>query len=165
MQNCFLMPSRLKSHIILVLDRLQYVAWVNCLVMLITLEHVPSQHWSVIILTPIPPVIALCSVVWHLKRFTPKKRTPRTQSSGYSRSSWKDAARCNITARSDSPGTGYPPRQQLPSNEVINQSTTYTWWHLCPQKLPANKRSISRLADQYWMRQSFTCKAVTIERQ
>ena len=32
MQNCFLMPSRLKSHIILVLDRLQCVAWVNCLV-------------------------------------------------------------------------------------------------------------------------------------
>ena len=26
------MPSRLKSHIILVLDRLQCVAWVNCLV-------------------------------------------------------------------------------------------------------------------------------------
>ena len=32
MQNCFLMPSRLKSHIILVLDRLQCVARVNCLV-------------------------------------------------------------------------------------------------------------------------------------
>ena len=28
----FVMPSRLKSHIILVLDRLQYVARVNCLV-------------------------------------------------------------------------------------------------------------------------------------
>ena len=32
MQNCFVMPSRLKSHIILVLDRLQCVARVNCLV-------------------------------------------------------------------------------------------------------------------------------------
>ena len=32
MQNCFLMPSLLKSHIILVLDRLQCVARVNCLV-------------------------------------------------------------------------------------------------------------------------------------
>ena len=34
MQNCFLMPSRLKSNIILVLDRLQCVARVNCLVYL-----------------------------------------------------------------------------------------------------------------------------------
>ena len=33
MQNCFLMPSRLKSNIILVLDRLQCVARVNCLVL------------------------------------------------------------------------------------------------------------------------------------
>ena len=32
MQNCFLLPSRLKSHIILVLDRPQCVARVNCLV-------------------------------------------------------------------------------------------------------------------------------------
>ena len=32
MQNCFLMPSRLKSHISLVLDRLQCVARVNYLV-------------------------------------------------------------------------------------------------------------------------------------
>ena len=30
MYNCFLMPSRLKSHIILVLDRLQCMARVNC---------------------------------------------------------------------------------------------------------------------------------------
>ena len=37
-QQCrivFLMPSRLKSHIILVLDRLQCVARVNCLVIII----------------------------------------------------------------------------------------------------------------------------------
>ena len=34
MQNCFLMPSRLKSHIILVMDRLQCVARVNCLVLI-----------------------------------------------------------------------------------------------------------------------------------
>ena len=35
MHNCFLMPSRLKSHIILVLDRLQCVARVNGLVLII----------------------------------------------------------------------------------------------------------------------------------
>ena len=33
--NCFLMPSRLQSHISLVLDRLQCVARVNCLVIII----------------------------------------------------------------------------------------------------------------------------------
>ena len=30
----FVMPSRLKSHIILVLDRLQFVERVNCLVLI-----------------------------------------------------------------------------------------------------------------------------------
>ena len=35
MQNCFLMPSRLKIHVILVLDRLKCVARVNCLVCII----------------------------------------------------------------------------------------------------------------------------------
>ena len=46
MQNCFLMPSRLKSHIILVLDRLECVARVNCLVMINNLFS--SQHYGFI---------------------------------------------------------------------------------------------------------------------
>ena len=40
MQNCFLMPSRLKIHIILVVNRLQCVARVNCLVFIIYRPHI-----------------------------------------------------------------------------------------------------------------------------
>ena len=39
MQNCFLMLSRLKIHIVLVLDRLQCVARVNCLVYIISSSY------------------------------------------------------------------------------------------------------------------------------
>ena len=43
MQNGFLMPSRLKSNIILVLGRLQCVAWVNCLVL--TIQLILEQNY------------------------------------------------------------------------------------------------------------------------
>ena len=42
MQNCFLMPSQSKSHIILVLDRLPRVAWINRLVIVTTSIAVKS---------------------------------------------------------------------------------------------------------------------------
>ena len=52
MQNCFLMSSRLKSHIIFVLDRLQCVARVNCLVVIISCVCFPFR------------VRHLCCYIW-----------------------------------------------------------------------------------------------------
>ena len=63
MQNCFLMTSRLKSHIILVLDRLQCVARVNCLV-------ITNYPYSVPIITNYPGSFLVKTYLYYASAIT-----------------------------------------------------------------------------------------------
>ena len=67
MQNCFVMPSRFKSHIILVLDRLQGVTRVNCLV---KIKHSTCSHDEQVIrpkkLNQVNPFDPACNHIFHM---------------------------------------------------------------------------------------------------